>query len=243
MKLMIPVTVKRVEEPELMNKASQVEAYTNANFSASDGSYLESLAESIELAKKTIDSDTLIMDIGCGPGKLTELIAKTWPQAKTIGIEGSAEMIRMARLRKKQNNSNSDLSGLSYLFQNMHSISNGKSKIDPLADVLVSNSVLHHLHDVQVFWRTVKKLSREDSIQFHRDLRRPSSIEEATALQRKYLPSAPEVLRKDYLASLLAAFNVDEVKSQLSEAGLESLEVREVDDRYLEIVGTSSKSL
>ena len=106
------------------------------------------------------------------------------------------------------------------------------------ADLIISNSVLHHIHQPINFWRSLKFLSAKGTIHIHRDLRRPLSRENVMALQQKYLPEAPQVLVKDYLASLHAAFTVLEVKSQLQKEGLAYLNVDEVDDRYLEVVGS-----
>lgn len=71
----------------------------------------------------------------------------------------------------------------------------------------------------------------------HRDLRRPANPQEALALRERYLPNAPEVLRHDYLASLHAAFTVEEVRAQLDRCGLHSLRVEALADRYLEVSG------
>jgi hypothetical protein len=48
---------------------------------------------------------------------------------------------------------------------------------------------------------------------------------------------APPVLRRDYRHSLHAAFRVEEVEAQVAEAGLSSLRVAAVADRYLEVWG------
>ena len=37
-----------------------------------------------------------VVDLGCGPGKLTTLLADRWPAAEVIGIDSSAEMIKQA---------------------------------------------------------------------------------------------------------------------------------------------------
>jgi trans-aconitate 2-methyltransferase len=39
------------------------------------------------------------VDIGCGPGNSTELLARRYPQAVVIGLDSSAEMIEAARKR------------------------------------------------------------------------------------------------------------------------------------------------
>ena len=54
----------------------------------------------------------------------------------------------------------------------------------------------------------------------------------------KYLLNAPEILQKDFYASLQASFTVDEVTQQLAKAGLPQLEVFQVDDLYFEIIGS-----
>ena len=75
------------------------------------------------------------------------------------------------------------------------------------------------------------------AVVLHRDLRRPANPQEALALRERYLPNAPEVLRHDYLASLHAAFTVEEVRAQLDRCGLHSLRVEALADRYLEVSG------
>jgi hypothetical protein len=62
-------------------------------------------------------------------------------------------------------------------------------------------------------------------------------LSELDRLQRRYLPEAPSVLIQDFRASLAAAFEPDEVKSQLKRSGLTSLSVEAEDDRYLVVSG------
>ncbi len=43
----------------------------------------------------------VIVDLGCGPGNNTELVAQRWPEALVIGVDSSAEMISAARERER----------------------------------------------------------------------------------------------------------------------------------------------
>ena len=52
-----------------------------------------------------------------------------------------------------------------------------------------------------------------------------------------YAANEPEVLRRDFFASLCAAFTLDEVRDQLEVAGLGHLAVEAISDRHLLVWG------
>jgi trans-aconitate 2-methyltransferase len=51
------------------------------------------------LARVPLDRPRLAVDLGCGPGNSTELIAARYPQAELIGLDTSAAMLDSARTR------------------------------------------------------------------------------------------------------------------------------------------------
>ena len=39
---------------------------------------------------------TRIVDLGCGPGEITEMLAARWPEAETVGLDSSPDMLKKA---------------------------------------------------------------------------------------------------------------------------------------------------
>jgi trans-aconitate 2-methyltransferase len=49
------------------------------------------------VARIELESPALIADLGCGPGNSTSVAAGRWPDAKIVGVDSSAEMLKIAR--------------------------------------------------------------------------------------------------------------------------------------------------
>ena len=223
----------RTVEPELMEIPSQVKAYADEDFSKSDSMLVKGLEKFLKKIGKSLNKNDLILDVACGPGNISERIAKNWPFIKVVGIDGSREMLIQAEKKLCENFTKN----LTYELIEINSIATGETNFPLKADVLVSNSALHHFHDPYRFWDALKKLGKNNCIHIHRDLIRPASVEKAFELKEKHLSNSPEILKKDFYASLKASFTVDEVTQQLAETGLSQLEVFQVDELYVEIIG------
>jgi len=49
------------------------------------------------LARVPLESPASVVDLGCGPGNSTELLARRWPGAHVTGVDSSVEMLASAR--------------------------------------------------------------------------------------------------------------------------------------------------
>jgi SAM-dependent methyltransferase len=105
---------------------------------------------------------------------------------------------------------------------------------------ILSNSLLHHLHQPQVLWQTISDCAAPGASILIMDLFRPGTKETARQIVDTYARNESEILQTDFYNSLLAAFRVDEVRCQLQQAGL-GLHCEEVSDRHLAIWGTMSR--
>ena len=216
--------MQRCPEPELMNGVDQVAAYAAADFSAGDDVTIDRIRSLV--AERPLGNSPIVVDLGCGPGNITVLLARLLPEARVIGIDGAERMLELARQRAADQNL-----AIEFLHQDLRQIKGLK------ADLVVSNSLLHQLHDPLLLWRVTSELANRGCRVLHRDLRRPKSMDELNHLQTLHLPDAPELLLQDFRASLRAAFEPAEVVDQLRITGMKQLSVQLEGDRYLVVSG------
>ncbi len=227
--------MQRVTEPELMTDPAQVQAYAEADFSSTEKNVIDSLKKLVKNHKIQINQETLIIDLGCGPGNISEKIALCWPNANVLGIDDSEEMLNVARKRQENSKNIADLQGLSYAKMNLSLLAMHSSKMRKRADIVVSNSFLHHIHDPSIFFKAILNISKRGALNFHRDLRRPNSLEEISFIQNKHLYNADPILTRDFNASLKAAFTIQEVENEINLAGIKNFKITEVEDRYIDL--------
>jgi len=108
---------------------------------------------------------------------------------------------------------------------------------DARYELLFSNSLLHHLADPSVLWTTLRLWGSPGAAVFVMDLLRPASRTDAESLVERHASGEPDVLRRDFLHSLLAAYRPDEVRAQLGRAGLADLRIETVSDRHFVVWG------
>ena len=219
--------MRRRPEPEIMGGEEQARAYAEADFSEPNLRFLELLA-----AMHPGDlAGAGVLDLGCGPADIVIRFLTRYPGARCDALDGSAAMLDHAR---KAMDALPGVAGRCRLL--CHSLPCAELPADHY-DLILSNSLLHHLHDPQVLWRTIRESARPGAIVLVMDLMRPASAGWAEALVETYAADAPEVLKNDFRSSLFAAFEPREVQAQIEEAGLGMLEVRVVSDRHLAVSG------
>ena len=223
--------MKRRPEPELMDGVEQARAYAHADFTEPNELFLRLLAEQ---RPGNLDN-ARALDLGCGPADIVIRLLRRHPRVTCDALDGSRAMLDLAQQAIDL------LPGIAprvrLLCDKLPSARLERSAYD----LVLSNSLLHHLHEPQVLWRSVRAAAKPGALVLIMDLMRPASAGWAAALVESYAADEPDVLKQDFRNSLHAAFEPAEVTEQLRSAGLaDLLEVHVVSDRHLAVWGRMS---
>ena len=229
--------MERTVEPELMEKKDQVDSYAIADFSEGENNLIKQISYYLSKNDINLGEKDLIVDLGCGPGNISEKLSIKWPEAMVVGIDGSKEMILKAEFNKKTSSNRSKLKNLSYICTDIKKLEPSKISLEKNITLLVSNSLIHHITYLDDFFNCVKRLSTNITINFHKDLKRPINEKSALELKAKCSSKYNDILTNDYYASLKASYTFIELKNFILDNKLTSLEVFEEGDQYLVIYG------
>ncbi len=218
--------MERTPEPELMDDLAQARAYAEEDFSEANSLFMEQFGK---LYPQPVTGRAL--DLGCGPADITLRFARAYPGCHIDGIDGAEAMLNFGRQALEQE------AGLQQRVTLICERLPAPSLTPGQYQHIISNSLLHHLHDPSLLWQTVTGCARPGASILIMDLLRPDTRSQVDALVERYAESAPDLLKRDFRNSLLAAFTPEEVAQQLRGAGLENLAVTRVSDRHMTISG------
>jgi cyclopropane fatty-acyl-phospholipid synthase-like methyltransferase len=209
-----------------MNEEEQARAYALADFSEPHENFVALFKQSFP--GLNINSD--VLDLGCGPADISIRFARHFPGCRILGIDGAEMMLAFGQQAIEQ-------AGVAHqiILEKFYLPADSLPRKNYQA--IISNSLLHHLQNPQVLWQTVKAYAQQGTRVFIMDLMRPRSESAARDLVEEYAGSEPEILKRDFYHSLLAAYTVGEVEEQLEREGLVEFSVKPVSDRHLIVVG------
>ena len=195
----------------------QAASYANANFSESNNLFINNTFQHVK-----IDNYTKLLDVGCGDGEIPIRISKE-TDCEITAIDGSQAMLNEFKKKIDKNNVRNIFLHKKLIDQNLF--------IDKSFDVIICNSVLHHVSDLSLFWNTIFRLTRKNGIICLMDLERPKSNKEMDDILLKYGGKDP-ILLDDFKNSLKAAYTINEVSQQLDGYNNISFNIKPVSDRH-----------
>lgn len=217
--------MKRIPEPELMDEENQALAYARADFEEPNSNFVATYARHFGIPAGRM------LDLGCGPADIPLRFTRRAAQLRVTAVDGSPAMIELAKQQLSQHEeAGSRVEPVCAILQELQLP--GESY-----DAVISNSLLHHLHDPLPLWQSIRRYARPGAAVLIMDLCRPASQQQAQELIDTYAADEPEVLRKDFFNSLLAAFTPQEVEQQLAATGLTNLLITSASDRHWIVYG------
>jgi ubiquinone/menaquinone biosynthesis C-methylase UbiE len=210
--------LERVLEPEVMDSAEDA-----AEYAGIDNAFVND--EFVNAALRLSPDMGRVLDIGAGPGDIAISIAKKAPGLTVTAIDLGEHMLALAR-------QNVESSGLGHRVEIMQADAKETGFGTGSFDVIVSNSLVHHIPEPLEFFREVRRLARPGAALYVKDLHRPETTEELEALVATYARGCSPYQRRLFADSLHAALTTTEVLSICRRLGLLDVRVRRCSDRH-----------
>ena len=105
-----------------MEEKEQVISYDEADFSEGEVTLINQINHYLLRKNICLGEKDLIVDLGCGPGNISEKLATKWPKTEVVGIDGSREMILRAEYNKNCSTNRKNLKNLHYICSDIKEI-------------------------------------------------------------------------------------------------------------------------
>lgn len=210
--------LERVLEPEVMDSAEDAAAYD-----AIDNTSINE--EFVAHALRLGPTAGAVLDAGAGPGDIAILLARRGPGLRVLAIDLGEHMLALARQRVIR-------AGLAGRVEVVHADAKATGRPDGGFDMIVSNSLVHHIPEPLLFFAEMKRVARAGAALLVKDLHRPRSEAEHRYLVETYAAECTPEQRRLFADSLRAALTAEEVAEICARLDLTDVTVRRTSDRH-----------
>lgn len=162
------------------------------------------------LFKKYLDVNMSVLDLGCGTGVFSFLVAEI--SSKIVGIDGSEKMISYCKQLAKTNKVEN------VEFQVME-IPSDLEKISSNFNIIYSSSVFEYLDNLEITLSECNKLLKDDGFLI-------VSVPNSDSIFRKVEKVSFKLFKfPNYFSFVKHTFNYDEFKSKFKDSGFELVEI------------------
>jgi ubiquinone/menaquinone biosynthesis C-methylase UbiE len=224
--------MERILEPEVMDTWEESIAYDAMDFTDINTAFANNA-----IALLATTHPILVLDAGTGPGRIPVIMAQMRPKWKFVAVDLAESMLQIAQQNlQKVNQATNQTANQQTNLQERISFELVDVKNLPYEDgqfdLIVSNSLIHHLPEPSTFFQQLKRVLKPNGGIFIRDLLRPSSMEILNALVDSIGWEYDSPQKQLFRDSLHAALTIDEVKNFIEQAGLENVDIYQNSDRH-----------
>jgi ubiquinone/menaquinone biosynthesis C-methylase UbiE len=213
------MALKRILEPEVMESAEDASEYDSMDFTDVNLAFALRALELASVSGKALD-------IGTGTARIPILMVQQARHDLVIhAVDLSNEMLKVGR-------KNVDASRLKSRIILQHVDAKRLPFSDHEFDMVVSNSLAHHIPDPEHFFKEAARVLRPDGGLLIRDLMRPETVEDVERIVEQYAGDSSAHQKNLYRESLLASLTVTEVESYVRAAGFRGVRVVQSSDRH-----------
>lgn len=210
--------MERILEPEVMDSLEEAIEYDAMNFTEVNTNFAQ---RAITLGPQVAK----VLDVGTGTARIPILIAQQCQEWQITGIDLARSMLNIGKQNIKEANKTQQIDLKVVDAKQM-------PYTDAQFDLVLSNSLLHHLPNPLPFLRELNRVLKPNGGILLRDLLRPASTEIINHMVEEigedYSPHQKQLFRD----SLHAAFTLNEVQELLEAAGLKGVNLYQSSERH-----------
>ncbi|PSB56850.1 class I SAM-dependent methyltransferase [Chamaesiphon polymorphus] len=208
----------RILEPEVMDTWQEATAYDAMDFTAVNMAFA---TDAIALDPNAVK----ILDVGTGTARIPILMCQQRSQYLITGIDLAQSMLILGQRNVEEAN-------LSQRIRLERVDSKRMPYPDLEYDMIVSNSLVHHLPDPLSFFGEVKRLVRLDGAILIRDLIRPESERIVDELIAKFGGDYDTQQQQLFRDSLKAALTLAEVRELCDRVGFKQVNISQTSELH-----------
>jgi ubiquinone/menaquinone biosynthesis C-methylase UbiE len=217
---LLPSTLQRVLEPEVMDTLEEAVDYDAMDFVEVNGAFSEAalaLVPPQPLAEHRA-TPRQVLDAGTGTARIPILINQrqqrlSQPLWQITAIDLAANMLKIGAEHVAR-------AGLTQTIQLAQVDVKNLPYADASFDLVISNSIVHHLPDPLPFFKELRRVLKPGGGFLLRDLLRPNTEAEVQALVAQIGPEYNDHQQQLFGDSLRAAFTLPEIQALFEAAGL-----------------------
>lgn len=208
----------RVLETEVMDSALEA-----ADYDAMDHAGVNRLFVADFLQRYRGDGP--VLDVGAGTAQIPIELCRQHATVRVVAVDAAASMIELARR-------NIATAGLGHRIEPRRVDAKRLPDADGSYPAVMSNSIVHHIPEPRIALAEMVRVVVSGGVLFVRDLLRPESDEEVTALVKLYAGDCNSHQRKLFDDSLRAALSLGEIRACVAELGFAPQAVQQTSDRH-----------
>jgi ubiquinone/menaquinone biosynthesis C-methylase UbiE len=197
--------MQRILEPEVMDSPAEAGEYDQMDFTEVNNAFA---AATLNLAPPQAQ----VLDAGTGTARIPILMVQQRPGWQITAIDLATSMLDLAKI---------NVAAARLEEQIRLEVVDAKAMPYPDGnfDLVVSNSLVHHLQDPLPFLKEIKRVLKPTGQIFLRDLLRPPSLAAVEALLTPLAAAYSPRQRQLFYDSLCAAFTLSEMQELFHAAG------------------------